>query len=586
MEEKQNSAKEKVEKLSNPPKTEEEKAQNRVRVAKAKKEQKNDKKKAKLAQKKKRENAKKQKQLLKQEKVKLKQEKAKQKELKQQEERALKQEKIEMFKAEKLKLKAEKEAQKTQIKQQKLEQKAKAKADKRQKREARRKRRSEKGVGGWIAAVVSLGLTSLVLATLLMVNFYSGLKDFPQAMVSQGYYQCYEEFATYNQNIDTNLSKFFVSNSKAEQQRLLIKVTEDSLLAEENLQRLPLLTSSKHSTTKIINQIGDYAKYLNNKLIDGLNITLEEKDNLYRLYEYNKSIKEGLIKISSELKNGAKIEKIFEQNNVGDKVFLELEDRAVVYPQLIYDGPFSDGLNTKKAKGLSGKEISESQAEKVFKGIFASYKLNQHQVVGEFNGQIKCYNLNAKDEFGNDLYAEISKVGGKLISFNYQRECDSQNELISLSECEKIGLKFLSEQNLDNMKAVWKEDNGEMVTINYAYTQGGVVVYPDLVKLNICKKSGIVFGLEGTNYYLNHTQREIANATLSAEQALNKVSENLQVEQVRLALIPKGNDKEVLTYEISGENNDGYYFVYINATNGKEEQIFMVVDTEQGELLI
>ena len=34
------------------------------------------------------------------------------------------------------------------------------------------------------------------------------------------------------------------------------------------------------------------------------------------------------------------------------------------------------------------------------------------------------------------------------------------------------------------------------------------------------------------------------------------------------------------------KNKDGYYFVYINATNGKEEQIFMVVDTEQGELLI
>ena len=170
--------------------------------------------------------------------------------------------------------------------------------------------------------------------------------------------------------------------------------------------------------------------------------------------------------------------------------------------------------------------------------------------------------------------------------FDYQRECDNQNELISTTECEKIGLKFLSEQNLDNMKVVWKEDNGEMVTINYAYTQGGVIIYPDLIKLNICKKSGIVFGLEASNYYLNHTKREIASTTLSAEQALNKVNESLEIEQVRLALIPKGNDKEVLTYEISGENNDGYYFVYINATNGKEEQIFMVVDTEQGELLI
>ena len=96
----------------------------------------------------------------------------------------------------------------------------------------------------------------------------------------------------------------------------------------------------------------------------------------------------------------------------------------------------------------------------------------------------------------------------------------------------------------------------------------------------------MVFGLEGTSYYLNHTNRDIASAKINSEQALNSVNQDFMVEEIRLALIPKGNDKEVLTYEISGENQDGYYFVYINATNGQEEQIFKVIDTEQGQLLI
>ena len=68
--------------------------------------------------------------------------------------------------------------------------------------------------------------------------------------------------------------------------------------------------------------------------------------------------------------------------------------------------------------------------------------------------------------------------------------------------------------------------------------------------------------------------------------AEHHLNQDFVVEEVRLALIPKGNDKEVLTHEISGENQDGLYFVYINATTGQEEQIFKVIDTEQGQLLI
>lgn len=573
MEERENSAKEKVEMLAE--NLENQKAEQRVANALAKKEKQQHKKNLKMQAKNKKQQQKHTKDLIKQEKQKIAKEKREQK----------KQE-LDMFIAEKIKLKREKQLQKAQLKQQKAENRAIAKADKRAKRERRRAQRSSRGVGGWIAAVVSLGLATLIFATLFVVNSYGGLKNFPQTMVAQNYSQCYDEFALYSQNIDTNLSKFFVSNSKGEQQRLLIKVTEDSLLAEENLQRLPLQASAKHSTTKVVNQIGDYSKYLNNKLIDGLSITKKERQDLYRLYEYNKNILNGLQEISTEIKNGAKIENIFKDENIGNQVFTKLEDMAVSYPELIYDGPFSDGLRNKKAKGLSGEEITESQAEKIFKAIFADYNLNQHQVVGEFNGIINCYSLNAKDEFGNDLYAQISKQGGKLIMFDYQKVCEENQEKLSQDKCQEIGVKFLKDLGIKNMQAVWCEDNGEMVTLNFAYKQQGVIVYPDLIKLNICKNTGVVFGLEGTSYYLNHTNRDIASAKINSEQALNSVNQDFMVEEIRLALIPKGNDKEVLTYEISGENQDGYYFVYINATNGQEEQIFKVIDTEQGQLLI
>jgi len=594
MEERENSAKEKVESLSNEEKTENEKAQNRVKVAKEKMQKKESEKKAKLAsqkqkQKKKAEREKAKLALKKEKQAKreqLKNETKEQRDIRLTQERQAKQEQIAAFKAEKLRLKREKQAQKTLIKQQKLENKAKAKADKREKREERSKRRSSRGVGGWIAAVVSLGMSTLILASILTVNLFGGLKEFPQSTISQGYMQSYEELVDYNQNIDVNMSKFFVSNSKREQQKILIKISEESLLAEENFQRLPISQMNKHYTAKVINQVGDYAKYLNNKLIDGLSITQEDRENFYRLYEYNREIKDSLAKISSEIAKGEKIEDLFKDDEFAFKVLMELEDKSVVYPQLIYDGPFSDGLNAREVKGLNGKEITASQAEKIFKSVFSEYKLNMHEVVGEYNGQIKCYTLSAKDELGEYVYAQISKVGGKVVMFDYNKRCQEDKEMLSRQECINVGLEFLKSLEINNMKAVWCEETDTFITINYAYEQEGVIVYPDIVKLNICKDEGKVLGMEATNYYLNHTNRDIANVKLSKQKAIENVGANLEVDSVRLALIPKGNYKEVLTYEIYGESQDGAYYVYVNANNGEEEQIFKVVSTSQGDLLI
>jgi len=50
-----------------------------------------------------------------------------------------------------------------------------------------------------------------------------------------------------------------------------------------------------------------------------------------------------------------------------------------------------------------------------------------------------------------------------------------------------------------------KEDNTAI--INYAYKQGDVVVYPDLIKVKIALDNGEVIGFESKGYLSNHTER-------------------------------------------------------------------------------
>ena len=98
--------------------------------------------------------------------------------------------------------------------------------------------------------------------------------------------------------------------------------------------------------------------------------------------------------------------------------------------------------------------------------------------------------------------------------------------------------------------------------------------------------SGVVCDMDAKLYIDNHTEREVAHPKLRVEQAEQNVSKDIMIEASRLALIPLSNGKEKLAYEFYGSASDGTYYVYIDALTGHELQIFKVVETEEGTLLL
>ena len=142
---------------------------------------------------------------------------------------------------------------------------------------------------------------------------------------------------------------------------------------------------------------------------------------------------------------------------------------------------------------------------------------------------------------------------------------------------EKIGLT--------DMSPVWASQAYGVVTINYVYESDGVIYYPDMVKVTVCQESGKVTGYEGSDYYINHTERDIELPKLNSGEASKKVSDSIGIITARLCLIPVG-EKEVLAYEFMGNVEEETYFVYINAVNGRQEELFMVVNSADGQLLI
>ncbi len=481
-------------------------------------------------------------------------------------------------KAEKMRLKKQKAMNKRALKEEKIKNKQLDKENK-AKRKYEKEKNKKGGVGGWLTAVITLGVTVLALGTLLTMNYL--LPDQTDKGLSGSYRKNYYEFSESLNNLDLNLSKLAIAEGEEEQQRLLVDVIVDSELITSDLSDLPLDDENKFKLQKFINQVGDYSKTLNNKLISGKSLSDEEKQTLINLYEVTAELKSKVDELNGKL-DGYDFKGLL--NNKGDLIstaFGEMQNLSIEYPELIYDGAFSDS-KINETLILSGEEITKSQAEDVFFKTFDYLGKIEITETEKVDGKHDVYFINGLAD-GKSVFAEISKVGGKLILFSVDNGCEKG--VVTESDAKTCAEKFLAEQGIENMTAVWQQVAGNTATYNFAYEQNGVIVYNDLIKVKVCLTSGKVIGYEAISYYCNHKERKIDGAEIPQDEALARVSDKLDVYSVRLALIPVGTMNEELSYEVAGDYDGYVYYVYISATTGAELNIFKVIDTTDGSLI-
>lgn len=473
--------------------------------------------------------------------------------------------------------------------QEKMKERAEMKERKAKLKQMREENRKTKQTGGdkkrkgWIAAVVSLSIATIALSSALMVTLLTPSKA--DGMLEQAYNRAFYDTVEQVDNIDLNLAKALSTKDTGAMQKYLINLAINSELAESDLQQLPLQDESKFYTTKLINQIGDYAKYLNNKLINGESLNEQDLLVLQGLYKENKTFREALHKMSTEMGVDYSFSTMIDggDGNLIINKFNQLQNLSVEYPELIYDGPFSDGQNKREIKGLSGDEIDKMRAEEIFKKAFAKEGVTDVKSVGVASGVIECFNVQGEIK-GEQIFAQISKRGGKIIMFDYAGSCKDVN--ITRDRAVEKAQEFLSSLEIKDITPVWINLANNVYTMNFAYEKEGVIVYNDLIKVRVCAETEMVIGMEARGYYTNHTERQVATPTISEEVARQKLSQNIEVESVKIALVPIGNNTEKLAYEFYGKADGNTYYIYIDALTGKQIEMFMVIDSLGGQMLI
>ena len=91
-------------------------------------------------------------------------------------------------------------------------------------------------------------------------------------------------------------------------------------------------------------------------------------------------------------------------------------------------------------------------------------------------------------------------------------------------------------------------------------------------------------GLETSGYLNSHTERKIETPKVSKETAKSKLNKDLEIASEGLAIIPTEWKTEILCWEFKGKVEEKEFLVYVNAENGREENILVIVNTPNGTL--
>ncbi|MCM1545512.1 MAG: germination protein YpeB [Clostridiales bacterium] len=457
----------------------------------------------------------------------------------------------------------------------------KVRAERRAERNDKAKRRTP-GFGGWLAAVISLGVTTLALGTVLTFGWLN--MNQMQAQMATGYTESLYELNSVIDNLDADLSRARVSSSSQDRVRVLSDIAIESQTAETILERFPVDMQMTEQFSSFINKMGDSAKQMLYTVANGGELTSSQIASLEYMYETNAKVKEEINRLVStcddkDLLNALRGKS---SNLVGG--FKNIQNNTFEEPTGIQDGPFSDSVKKTNAKALKGaEEITAQEAENLAMRYFADYKVQKADCTGEATADaLTLYNVNLKTDSG-DMFVQISKLGGKVVAFDSYKDCSKHN--FSVERCIDIAEDFLSSIGYDGLKPVWTSENGTTCNLNFAPVQGGAILYPDLVKVKVCEERGIVTGVEAISYVLNHGERKLAKPAISEATAKANVNGNMEISASRTALIPFDGG-EVLCYEFVGTLGGNEYYVYVDAATGEEIEVLTVIGTKQGRALM
>lgn len=429
----------------------------------------------------------------------------------------------------------------------------------------------------WTITTV-VGLIAITVLAFLFINQRNAYANTKENEYNMAFYEVVE----YVQNLKTYLAKTMVSKSAEHGAEMLTHVWREANLAQAYLGMLPIESQELENTEKYLNQVSEYSYSLSRKNIEGEGLTNDDINKIKELYNYSNDLSNTLNEMADELNNGTLTWEDLMKNTEGSEIaevstFDVVEQNFHEYTGLIYDGAFSEHITSTEKRGLTGDEIDEETAKQKAEEFVGKDKIKITQNNGYVeNGNIPVYRFEITTNNNQTIGISISKKGGHVVYLISNREVGEQQ--IDEQEAIAKGKEYLASKGFNNMQETNYMKQDGFITINYAYKQGDVVMYADLIKAKIALDNGEIIGLETTGYLNSHYERQIPARKISIENARKNLSANAQITSEGLAMIPTEWKTEKFCYEFKGKIEEIDFIAYINAETGEEEDILIVTN--------
>jgi germination protein YpeB len=410
------------------------------------------------------------------------------------------------------------------------------------------------------------------------------------------YNRAFFDMAGYVRNVEVLLVKSLITSSPQKTASTLQEAWRQSNLAQYNLGQLPISSGVLSNTSKFLTQVGDFSYSMNNQNMQGKPLSDKQYKTLEQLHDYAVKLGSSLSNLQGDLSAGRlkwgelskKGSSLFKRasTNLPSKDFENIDKTFQTYPTLIYDGPFSDHISSAQPKGITGDQLTIEQAKQKVGELFKYKSVKAITETGKNKSDsVKTYGFKVTFNGVPDSQAanvDVTQKGGHVYWMLMNRPAAKAK--LNIDEAKAAGKKYLEKLGYSGMEDTYylKEDN--TATINYAYKQNNVIVYPDLIKVKVALDNGEIVGIESKGYLYSHSLRSIPKPKVTEQQALSKINKKMQVLSSGLSIIPTDYKTELFTYEFKGKLGNNDFLVYINAETGREENILMIVDTDRGIL--
>lgn len=424
------------------------------------------------------------------------------------------------------------------------------------------------------------GLSILLAAVLLMYSSENSVAKADRATLNAVYQRAFYETCELISGMQVNLKKLSVSGSAAKEMELLGEITREAQGAQSNLSMLPINVNSVTATLKFVNQTGDYAQTLAGQLASGGALSSDDRSQLLLLLESCTNFGMQLNQLLSDYNEGRLAFGEYDFSTDAGGELKPLTNPASEYPVLLYDGPFSDGRKGDEMKGLHGSALTVDEALASMAGYLGG-SIEDIAYTGDALGPAECYEYSFAYN-GYRVNAGVTKIGGHVLYM--LPDATDYSQALSDDECVERAVAFARERGHGDTEVSYHRRFEGVLTVNLAPVQTGVILYPDLIKVQVSMKDGCIVGLEARNYYQNHVPRQLGEATLTQAQAISLAGAELACDGARLCVIPV-NTAEALCYEVSARSGEDEYLVYIDAFTGEERALYQVVNTDEGTLV-